>query len=506
MPSLSSLSVALLLLAAPLGPAAAEGRSGFGFSDVAALARSAAKAPFQEPKGRIPDYLLKLSDDDWRDIRFHPEHALWRGQGLPFEVEFFHPGGLYNRIVRINSVDARGVHPLAFSPGQFDYGRNKFASQVPQDLGYAGWRLHYPINEPGRLDEVIVFLGASYYRAVGRHQAFGLSARGVAVDTGLPSGEEFPWFKEFWIVTPAKAARSVEVYALLESRRVAGAYRFTITPGPRTEVDVQARLFPRAPIALLGVAPLTSMYLYGENSQSRRADFRPEVHDSDGLLVALSTSTWLWRPLLNPKRINVSVFRTAHLKGFGLQQRDRDFDHYQDLETRQDLRPSSWVVPQGNWGPGAVELVELPSPEEIYDNIVAFWSPQQPLQPGRGTSFFYKQYWYDEDRALSPQGRAVATRHDRGASPGSHRFVIDFTGEELAGLPADTVLRGVITIGSGSAELLEQQVVKNPVTQGWRLVFQVRPKSEQPVALQALLTRGPQTLTETWSYVLLPES
>jgi glucans biosynthesis protein len=329
---------------------------------------------------------------------------------------------------------------------------------VPQDLGFAGFRIHYPIKTPKYHDEVIVFLGASYFRALGKKEVFGLSARGLAVDTAESSGEEFPYFREFWLVVPSPGAKEMELYALLDSPSVSGAYRFVVRPGDETEVDVEARLFLRREVKKLGIAPLTSMYFHGENDLRVIVDFRPEVHDSDGLLVQTGTGEWIWRPLDNPRALHVSSFAMEHPKGFGLIQRDRDFASYQDLEARSELRPSAWVAPKGDWG-------------------------KRP-----------------------PGGRVVATRRDFGTFEDAHRFVVDFDGGKLAKLPADSVVRGVVSIAGGddSAELLEQQVIKNPVTGGWRLAFQVRPRHKGPVDVRAFLDSGGEALTETWSYVILP--
>jgi len=408
--------------------------------------------------------------------------------------------------VAISVVSDGGVKPLPFSPNDFDYGRNEFASRVPQNLGYAGFRIHAPIKKPNYYDEVIVFLGASYFRAVGKNEVFGLSARGLAVDTALSSGEEFPYFREFWLVTPKPKDTQLTVYALLDSPSIAGAYQFVIDPGEQTAVAVAVRLFPRRKIEKLGIAPLTTMFFVGENSQRTYEDFRPEVHDSDGLLINFNSGEWLWRPLDNPRTLRVSSFRTAHPLGYGLLQRDRDFDHYQDLETRPELRPSAWIAPQGDWGEGSVELVEIPTKADINDNVVTFWVPNKPPEPGAMGSYAYTLYWYSDNPSISPSGRVVATRKDRGTADNAYRIVIDFDGKKLESLPEDTVLRGVVTIASGddTAELLDQQVVKNPVTGGWRLTFQIRPLKSDPVELRAFLDQGGNSLTETWSDVIRP--
>jgi len=500
-PRRALLAVALL---AGLLPGVARG---FGFDDVTARAQALAKDSYQAPP-QAPAWLRELTYDQWRDIRFRPEDALWKDKKLPFQVQFFHPGLYYDHPVAMNVVDGGVVKPLPFSPDRFDYGLNDFASRVPQNLGYAGFRVHTPIKKPNYYDEVIVFLGASYLRAVGKDQVFGLSARGLAIDTALPAGEEFPTFREFWLVTPKPTDKTLTIYALLDSPSLTGAYQFMVNPGDTTTVQVDMRLFARRAAKQLGIAPLTSMFYHGENSVRLVEDFRPEVHDSDGLLINFASGEWLWRPLDNPHQLRISSFRTAHPRGFGLVQRDRAFDHYQDLETRPELRPSTWVVPHGDWGEGRVQLVEIPTKSDTNDNVVAFWVPSTPLpDPGNMAAWSYSVYWSGGDTvASSSSGRVVATRRDRGTADNAYRFVIDFSGKKLEALPDDTVLRGVVTIASGdeTATLLDQQVVKNPLTGGWRLSFQIRPLKSDPVELRAFLDQGGNSLTETWSDVIVP--
>ena len=479
---------------------------GFALDDVAARAQQLAAEAYLEPKGQVPDWLLRLSYDQWRQIRFRSKAALWRDRKLPFQLQLFHPGLYYNRVVTVNVVDGDSVRPIHFSPDLFDYEKKEIASRVPQDLGFAGFRVHAPIKSKEYYDEVIVFLGASYFRAVGGEQVFGLSARGLAIDTASPRGEEFPWFREFWIVTPQPGDTEIVIYALLDSASVAGAYRFAVTPGTQTVVHAEARLFLRKAIDKLGMAPLTSMFLHGENSLRSLVDYRPEEHDSDGLLLSFSGGEWLWRPLDNPHALQVSSLEMQSPAGFGLIQRDRSFDHYQDLETRPDRRPSLWVVPDGDWGRGRVELVEIPTEADTNDNIVAYWVPAQSPKPGEPFSFAYTMYWYGDDPTRPPVGRAVATRRDNGGVKGAPRFLIDFTGKDLAAIPADRIVRGVVTAvgGEESAEIADQQVVKNPVTGGWRLSFDVKPQKKGTIELRAFLDQGGQPLTETWSYLVEP--
>jgi len=507
--ALSGARVAFATKPKPAGAKAAKPKAEatFGFDNVVDKARRLAAAAWREPQNQVPDWLLKISYDQWRDIRFRPDSALWHDRKLPFQVQFFHPGLYYNRIVHVNLVDDGKVQPIPFSPSAFDYGKNDFASKVPQDLGFAGFRVHAPIKTKDYYDEVIVFLGASYFRALGRDEVFGLSARGLAIDTAEAWGEEFPYFRDFWLVTPAPNATELTIYALLDSPRVTGAYRFVVGPGEQTTVKVDCKLFLRREVHKLGIAGLTSMFYHGENTNRFFDDFRPEVHDSDGLLLNFASGEWLWRPVDNPKTLNVTSFQMENPRGFGLLQRDRDFDHYQDLETQAEKRVSAWIAPNGDWGKGRVELVQIPTNADTNDNVVGYWVPDEPPKPGADpVAFSYTMSWYGDDPNRPPGGRVIATRRDSGTAKDAVRFVIDFAGKKLSTIPPDRVLRGDVTVvgGDASADVLEQHVLKNPNTGGWRLNFQIHPKRREPIELRAYLDEAGEALTETWSYVILP--
>ncbi|HET6725194.1 MAG TPA: glucan biosynthesis protein G [Gammaproteobacteria bacterium] len=484
-----------------LAPAPSYAADNFGYDDVVAKAKALATKAYTPPK-RIPDFLANISYDDYRDIRFRIENALWKQSNTQFQVRLIHPGLYYDHAVKINVVDAQGVHEVKFSPTLFDYGHNTFADKIPPDLGFAGFKLTYPLQGPKSENQFLVFAGASYFRAVGRDQAWGLSARGLAVDTGLQTGEEFPYFKTFWLVRPAPDADRMMVFGLLDSKRVTGAYQFIVKPGDDTVMEVKATLFERADIKQLGVAPLTSMFFYGEDSNRPNGYWRPEVHDSDGLLVHSSTGEWIWRPLINPAQLLLSSFQLTHPRGFGLMQRDRRFYNYQDLEARYDNRPSGWVTPTGDWGDGHVMLVEIPSDKEVNDNIVAFWVPAKMPNVGEPITLSYTLDW--TSRTLEPPdiGATEATYVGAGDKADYKRFVLDFNSKMLSKLPADAKVQGVITVGDGG-KLIGSHIQKNAVTGGWRLGFQVDPP-DKPLELRVFLKNGDDTLTETWSFVLPP--
>jgi glucans biosynthesis protein len=478
----------------------------FDFDDVATLARRRAQAPFKEPDRSQPEELELLGYDRYRDIRFRPDRAIWRAEGLPFDLMFFHRAQSNPRVRMNQVVDDKARH-LPYDSDDFDFGKNTLSPDKWGELDYAGLRVHYHLNGPEYKDELIVFLGASYFRALAAGTRYGLSARGLAVDTIGWQGEEFPYFPEFWIVKPAQDARTLRMFALLDSPRVSGAYQFDVTPGAETVVEVRTRLYLRAEVGTLGVAPLTSMYQFGEN-QPHRVDFRPEVHDSDGLMVATGDGEWLWRPLINPNAPLVTSFSMQDLKGFGLMQRDRSFTSYEDPETRYDLRPSAWVEPVGSWGPGRVELVQLHTPNETNDNIVAYWVPETLPAVGQPLDFVYRLHWQGAQVVQQPPGgRVVQSRVGRGyreLADDEQQFMVDFMGPSIAALPPDAPVKAVVS-APVNGEILETNAYRVEATGAWRMMVLVKQlDATQPVELRGYLQSGTDVLTETWSNLVPP--
>jgi periplasmic glucans biosynthesis protein len=496
------------LSAALLCPVPGHAAGAFNFDDVAERARQLAGTAFKPSRANLPGELENLTYDQFRDIRFKPARMLWHSSNLPFELAFFHQGLFFKEPVKINEVTPDGVHPFAFDPNLFDYGASKIDPRRTRGLGFSGFRVHYAINTPKYKDEVLVFLGASYFRGLGKGQHYGLSARGLAVDTALASGEEFPRFVEFWIERPAPGANELTIFALLDSRRMTGAYRFVLKPGVDTAMDVKARLFLRENVTKLGLAPLTSMFFFGENQRSNSEDYRPEVHDSDGLSIASGTGEWIWRPLVNPRRLLVTSFALTNPAGFGLMQRDRGFDDYEDLEARYDLRPAGWVDAKGPWGPGKIELVEIPNPNETNDNIVAYWIPDGHASPGAPYDFEYRVLWQKDAAKRPPSSWVTQTRRGRGYvkdDDGSIGFIIDFDGPALRKLAPDARVEDVVS-SDANAEIVEHFARRNDATGGWRVSLRLRRLDEdKPIELRAFLRTGNNTLSETWSYILPPK-
>ncbi|TWI01748.1 glucans biosynthesis protein [Luteimonas cucumeris] len=476
--------------------APADAATPFDDGTVPTLARELAARPFQPPDRALPPALDRIGYDQYRDYRYKADRALWRDAGLPFQAQFFHRGFLHKDRVDIYTVRDGKAAVFAYATDQFTYGR----SPVPQaqDLGFAGFRLHAPINRPDYFDEVAVFLGASYFRAVGKGQAYGLSARGLALNTGDPQPEEFPVFKAFWLERPAPGADAVVVHALLDSPSAAAAFRFSIRPGVDTIFDVDMHLYPRVELAHAGIAPLTSMFDFDASDRLGIDDYRPAVHDSDGLAMLNGRGEQVWRPLQNPRAVQMSAFQDENPRGFGLMQRKRAFTDYLDLEADYQKRPSLWVEPRDDWGKGGVILVEIPTADEYHDNIVAFWRPQQALAAGSEHRFRYRLHW-GRDHAWQPELAVVAsTRIGKAAKAGVRLMVIELAGGRLAKLPADA--KPQVDALASKGELRNAVAYHNPENGHWRMSFELDPRGQSDIELRARLTDASGPLSETWLY------
>jgi len=514
--------VGLLNLKYPVAALAllfAAGAQAFSLDDVSARARVLMSQPYVAPASNLPPVFSQMQFADFQKIQPRTERFAWRNQSTPFKLNFYHQGMHFNAPVRINEIVGDEVQEIRYEPDRFDFGDLKFDKRATGQLGYAGFRVMYPINRDGKEDEVMSLLGASYFRVIGKGQVYGLSGRGLAIDTAPPGGEEFPNFREFWVRRPAPQDQQIVIYALLDSPRATGAYEFTLRPGAGADavLDVKARVFMRDNVNLIGIAPLTSMFLFGPNQKSEHRNYRPAIHDSNGLAIRTGSGEWLWRPLNNPKSLALSSFAVDNPKGFGLLQRGREFSRFEDLKDRYDLRPSAWIEPQGDWGRGKVTLMEIPTPDETNDNIVAFWTPE--VQPVRGESlqFDYRMHWTTDEPALMQGDPAWVrqTLHTDGEftqanlirkTDGSTAFLVDFEGPALTNLPPDAAVTPQVSV-SPNAELLGTTVEPHPAIRGWRLTLRVKVRDpKQAVELRAALAgSGGKPLSETWSYQVPPE-
>lgn len=474
------------------------------FDYVKAQAQELAAKDYEPPKPpRLPRKLRNLNYNSYREIEFRAETALWSGaENLPFQLQFFHRGGIFEQRVEIHECSPTHSQEIPFRKEFFNYRALGDVGRVRSDVGYAGFRVHYALNRPDAMDELVSFLGASYFRAVGTGQSYGLSARGLAINSALPGlPEEFPAFTTFWIHKPTPDATQLRWYALLDSPSVAGAYAFTIEPERETTMTVEVALYWRQAVAEPGWAPLTSMFWFGENSTRPPNSLRDEVHDSDGWWIETGDAGRIWQPLRSENTPRVSEVATTQLKRFGLLQRDRRFDSYQDLEANYHRRPSAWIEPIGDWGPGRVRLCELPTNDEFQDNIVAYWRPDRPAAAGETSEYAYRLVWGNSPAPAEPQlARPVATR--RGVDlEGRQTWWIDFAGAEIEQL--DPAQFGVEVKPGPGLQVVHQDLARLPDAAGWRVIIvtQAAPDQDAPSdpALSCTLRKGPDAISETWS-------
>ena len=399
------------LLAILIGSSSMVHADEFSFEKLRKKARVLAAKPHDPSPLELDDFWKNLSYDQHRDIRFKMNSGLWADDKLPFSIDFFHPGWTAKEMVAMNEVVEGKSEPLKFDLRLFDYGKNKIPTGTPPPPGYAGWRSRCHLNSPDYMDEFLVFLGASYFRAIPKDAPYGLSARGLSINSGLPGvPEEFPVFTEFHLQRPAKDAKSLTAWAILDGESLAGAYQFTITPGVETVMDVEAEITLRKPVQQLGLAPFSSMYWFGEGTHPKPLDFRPEVHDSDGLLMELGSGNLHYRPLETTKdQFRHCVFTLEKPRSWSLAQRDRSFSSYQDIEARYHDRPSVRVEPVEGFDQGKLHLIEMPTIDETGDNVVLVWEPQPALEVGKPFKFHYRLRWM-RDPAPSGLFTVRATR------------------------------------------------------------------------------------------------
>lgn len=506
--------VALAQAGVTLGPPVA-----FSFDLLVARARTLATRPYEAPPSLPREVLERIDYDAHGKLRYRTELALFKDGPGPFPVTFFHLGRYFQTPVHMHVLDRAGAgaqaRELLYDPASFEMPTDSPARALPPGAGFAGFRFQESrLGDQARLpwqsNDWVAFLGASYFRAIGQLYQYGLSARGIALDVAVAGRtEEFPAFTHFWFEPPSEGANTVVVHALLEGPSIVGAWRFVMRRDAAVVMDVDCQFTLRQDVARLGLAPLTSMYWYSDKLKPGGIDWRPEVHDSDGLALWTGSGERIWRPLNNPAATGVSAFADRSPRGFGLMQRDRNFDHYLD-GVYYDRRPSLWVEPLGDWGEGAVELLEIPTDDEIHDNIGAFWVPKAPATAGSSHSLRYRLHWLADEPYPSPLARCVATRVGRGGQPGTPRpqgvrkFMVEFLGGPLASLAFGVKPEAVLSAPAGRFSYVFTEAVPNNVAGHWRAQFDYSPEGSAPVDLRLFLRNGDQTLSETWICQLQP--
>ena len=499
--------MASTICAAPILAQTRQGEA-FSFEWLKQRMKARASAP-DNPPLPLDTFIETLSYDDYRRIKFRSPRARWRDADLPFRLEAFHPGWLFEDPVEIFEIVDGVAQPFGFGTDDFEY-HAKLLDRIPEDAtlsGVAGLKVTTPLNTRTKFDELITFLGASYFRALGAGNSYGLSARGLSIDTWLSGPEEFPRFSAFWLVRPTAEDDALEIYAALDSASVTGAYRFSISPGADTVIAVDSVLYFRKDVRQLGIAPLTSMFYFAEHSERRFDDFRPQVHDSDALQIIRGAGDIQVRPLNNPPRVSNSYFADDDVAQFGLIQRDRAYDAYQDAGAQYHNRPSVMIETVGDWGPGQIRLVEIPADLEIDDNIVMFWVPNEAPKAGDTRSYSYKMHW----GALPPEPNGAlayvhTTRSGVGGpsgvpveNPNLRKFVIDFEGGDLGDMAPKADVTAIVNVSAGEvANLVLHKIDAAP--RRWRLFFDVDGADHDLIEMSAHIAGESRKLSEVWLY------
>ena len=496
--------VVVSLLATALHGADFDPSSVKDYASLQALAGRLVTQPYSAPSKPLDPFFDGLKYDDHRQIRFKENAAHFGQLNDTYRLEFFHPGWTAKKTVGMYDLAGGKTTPIPYEPGLFDWGQLKVPEKAKYPYGFAGFRVLAPDSFLKRRFEFLVFMGASYFRAVTTELGYGISARGLAINTIGGEPEEFPDFTHFWFEEPKAGERFFRVHALLQGPSVVGAYSFEAMPGKTTEMFVRGTIYLRKPVKSLGISPFSSMFWFGENTHPKPLDFRPEVHDSDGLEIVLADGRALWRPLDNtPGQLRLSVFEAPGLKGFGLAERDREFKNFEDLEAVYHRRPAVWVEPITGFDKGKVTLVEIPTGEETWDNIVAFYEPEKKPTTTEPLSFSYRLQWLDQ-HVVPDLARVIATRRGLVMDSDDHLYVVDFTEGKVpaAALNKEGVPDVAVTINGGEAKLLDARAMKNPETGGWRAFFKLDvPEATKLLELTCELhDREKKVVSERWMY------
>lgn len=472
------------------------------FASLQGLAALMAKAPFVPMAKPLDPFFDKLKYDGHRQIRFKENAAHYGELGNTFRVEFFHPGWTAKKTVGMFDLSGGAATPIRYDSKLFDWGQLEVPQGTQYPDGFAGFRVLAPDSFLNRRFEFLVFIGASYFRAVTTELGYGLSARGLSINTIGGEPEEFPDFTHFWFQKPQAGDRFFKCLALLNGPSVVGAYSFEAMPGKATEMFITGSIFLRKPVKSLGISPFSSMYWFGENSTAKPYDFRPEVHDSDGLQIELADGTNIWRPLDNtPGQLRLSLFEADNMKGFGLSERDREFKNFQDLEASYHRRPAVWVEPLTGFDKGTVTLVEIPTGEETWDNIVAYYQPAEMPTTNKPLDFSYRLQWLEE-REPAKFAKVLSTRRGFVMDSKDHLYVVDFSKGDVQGeKPGDWTPDVKVKINSGEAKVLDSRTMKNPETGGWRAFFKLGiPDSSNLLEMSCELMDKDKLISERWMY------
>lgn len=470
----------------------------FDAGKVADIARQLSKQPFTALANDLPGIFSNLDINQYNAIKPRQPYQIWSGDDRGIVVEPLHRGFVFTNAVDLYLVEDGTVHRIAYEASRYDFGSLNVPANIG-DIGFSGFKLTSTIDGPPF--DFAFFQGASFFKAIARGQNFGALARTLTLKPAEARGEEFPFFRAFWLERPAAGSNSITIHAVLDTESTTGAVRMTARPGDMTIIDVETTLFPRVNLEHVGLGGIGSTYFFGPNDRRNSDDIRPAVYESDGLQILNGRGEWIWRPLHNPETLQISAFVDQSPKGFGLLQRERAYEAFEDDEQRYDRRPSLWIEPLGDWSEGTVQLLEIPTDSEFNDNILAYWRPKAVMQAGSEISLAYRQYWCWTPPERPDLAIVGTTRTGQGTSGRHRRFIVDFTGDILGTTPAGDI-KPVISLGPGVIQNLK--LWPYPERKTARIAFELDPGNENASEMRLILEADGKQISETWLYRWTP--
>ncbi len=473
-------------------------------ASVVEMARQLAAKPYRAPTAELPEPFANLSYEQYAGIKHRPERAIWAVAETGFALEPLHRGNVFSTPMQINLVSDGHSRRVPYDPARYDLGKLTPPAEA-REIGFSGVRIMQAVGN-GKFRELGIFQGASVFRSLTSGQTPGVMARGLAIKTADPKGEEFPLFRALWIERPTIATRTLVIHAVLDSDSVAGAYRFTIRPGDATIIDIECTLFPRVALDHVGLGAMQAAYLYGPMDRRRGDDIRPGIYEATGLQMLNGKDEWLWRPISNREALQISAFVDDNPKGFGFLQRDRHFDRFQDDEQHWETKPSLWVEPLGDWGPGYVTLVEIPADSQVNQNMIAYWRPKAALAAGSEVNFAFRQFWCWSPPERPPLAMTRLSRSGRvqnaPANARRRRFLVEFGGENLKNATLLNELTVSLSASPGAAGNVRRYTDAEKGT--FRVSFDIDAGGESQSELRLSLEAQGKPVSETWLYRWTP--
>lgn len=481
-----------------------EGAAPFDPQSLVEMARTLVKRPYRAPSADLPEAFANLSFEAYVGIRNKPAHIVWLNENAGYAIELLHRGFIFSAPMQIGVVESGQARRIAYDAAAFDFGATKPPAES-KDIGFSGFRV-LRTREGEAASEVAIFQGASFFRALAKGQNYGVAARGLSVRTADPKGEEFPVFRGVWIEQPTLGDNMLIIHALLDSESLAGVYRFTLRADDACIIDTEATIFMRAAVDNIGLATMAGTYVTGPLDRRRSDDVRPAVFDVAGLQMLNGRGEWLWRPISNRETLQISAFVDENPRGFGFLQRDRDFNRFLDDDVHWERRPSLWIVPLGDWGPGTLTLVEIPSDSEINRNIVAYWRPRAGLLAGAEASFAYRQFWCWSPPERPPSATALHARSGRqpGATAGARRrrFIVEFSGDVFGDAQRNQEIAANLAVSQGSVSM--PRIFVSSERKNCRVLFDLEAGGEPSSELRLFLEAAGKPISETWLYRWTP--